>query len=77
MVRFRADLLPGYKIAWLLWPDAYSEGLATWPQDGEVDFPEGDLAGGFWAFMHSRWADRDRDRRHRSGGEQGGHVLIA
>jgi hypothetical protein len=52
MVRFKANLLPGYKIAWLLWPDAYSEGTATWPQDGEVDFPEGDMNGDFWAFMH-------------------------
>ncbi|MGK5110465.1 glycoside hydrolase family 16 protein [Geodermatophilus sp. CPCC 205506] len=36
-VRFRADEVPGYKIAWLLWPssDDWSE--------GELDFPEGSL----------------------------------
>jgi hypothetical protein len=52
MVRFRADLLPGYKTAWLLWPDAYDNGQASWPSDGEVDFPEGDLNGNIGAFMH-------------------------
>jgi beta-glucanase (GH16 family) len=39
-VRFRADKLPGYKTAWLLWPDS-----ERWPDDGEIDFPEGDLDG--------------------------------
>jgi hypothetical protein len=62
MVRFKANLLPGYKIAWLLWPDAYSEGTATWPQDGEVDFPEGDMNGGFWAFMHWRGGTNGFDK---------------
>jgi len=37
-VRFRADALPGYKTAWLLWPDSES-----WPAGGEIDFPEGNL----------------------------------
>jgi hypothetical protein len=48
-VRFRADPVPGYKTAWLLWP--VSE---TWPRDGEVDFPdgEGDLTGTISAYMH-------------------------
>ncbi|MFW3172999.1 glycoside hydrolase family 16 protein [Geodermatophilus sp. CPCC 206100] len=36
-VRFRTDEVPGYKVAWLLWPssDDWSE--------GEIDFPEGSL----------------------------------
>jgi beta-glucanase (GH16 family) len=34
-VRFRSDPLPGYSIAWLLWPDS-----GVWPRDGEIDFPE-------------------------------------
>jgi hypothetical protein len=34
-VRFRADPLPGYSMAWLLWPDS-----GVWPRDGEIDFPE-------------------------------------
>jgi beta-glucanase (GH16 family) len=46
-VRFRADSVPGYKTAWLLWPDS-----ETWPQGGEMDFPEGDLTGTIDAFMH-------------------------
>ena len=46
-VRFRADPVPGYKTAWLLWP---ASGL--WPADGEIDFPEGNLNGTIYAFMH-------------------------
>jgi beta-glucanase (GH16 family) len=45
-VRFRADSLPGYKTAWLLWPDS-----DNW-SDGEIDFPEGDLNGTIYAFDH-------------------------
>lgn len=46
-VRFRADAVPGYKIAWMLWPksDKWSE--------GEVDFPEADLTGNIWGFSHA------------------------
>ncbi|MGK5171946.1 family 16 glycosylhydrolase [Geodermatophilus sp. CPCC 205761] len=39
-VRFRADALPGYKIAWLLWPDD-----DDW-HDGELNFPEAYLDAG-------------------------------
>lgn len=45
-VRFRADTLPGYKIAWLLWPDS---GLRS---EGEIDFPEADLDARLKAFLH-------------------------
>jgi beta-glucanase (GH16 family) len=45
-VRFRADPVPGYKAAWLLWPDSNN-----WP-DGEIDFPEGNLNANFDGFMH-------------------------
>jgi len=46
--RLRADRIPGYKIAPLLWPDS-----DVWPRDGEIDFPEGDLNGKpLSAFMH-------------------------
>jgi hypothetical protein len=47
VIRFKADALPGYKTAWLLWPDSDS-----WPADGEIDFPEGDLNSNFDGFMH-------------------------
>ncbi|CAM3056051.1 glycoside hydrolase family 16 protein [Corallococcus sp. ZKHCc1 1396] len=46
-VRFKADPVPGYKTAWLLWPDS-----EVWPRDGEIDFPEGDLDGTISGFMH-------------------------
>lgn len=47
-LRMRADKIPGYKIAPLLWPDSES-----WPSDGEIDFPEGDLDGtALSAFSH-------------------------
>ncbi|RKH04821.1 glycosyl hydrolase family protein [Corallococcus sp. CA053C] len=46
-VRFRADAVPGYKTAWMLWPDS-----EVWPRDGEIDFPEGDLDGTLSGFMH-------------------------
>lgn len=46
-IRFRADSLHGYKTAWLLWPDSN-----TWPADGEMDFPEGDLDSTINAYLH-------------------------
>lgn len=46
-VRFKADPIPGYKTAWLLWPDS-----EIWPRDGEIDFPEGDLAGTISGYVH-------------------------
>jgi hypothetical protein len=42
-IRFRSDRIPGYKIAWLLWPDqgthitGSSSGVGG---NGEIDFPE-------------------------------------
>ena len=46
-VRFQSDSTPGYKAAWLLWPDS-----GVWPGDGEIDFPEGDLDSNMSAFAH-------------------------
>jgi hypothetical protein len=46
-VRFKADALGGFKLAWLLWPDS-----KQWPQDGEIDFPEGDLSRVIYAALH-------------------------
>ncbi|MEO5834271.1 MAG: glycoside hydrolase family 16 protein [Nakamurella sp.] len=45
-VRFKSDALPGYRTAWLLWPTS-----GRW-SEGEVDFPEGGLAGDMWGFNH-------------------------
>ncbi len=44
-VRFRADPIPNYKTAWLLWPDG------DWT-DGEIDFPEGNLDDNISGFSH-------------------------
>lgn len=46
-VRFKAEVLPGFKLAWLLWPDS-----KQWPQDGEIDFPEGDLGKVIYGAVH-------------------------
>jgi hypothetical protein len=56
-VRFRSDPIPGYKTAWLLWPDS-----DTWPRDGEIDFPEGGLDGSICAFMHHQGASGGSDQ---------------
>lgn len=45
-VRYRSDWLPGYGAGWLLWPDSNN-----W-NDGEIDFPEGGLAGTMMAHNH-------------------------
>jgi hypothetical protein len=49
--RFRADVIPGYKLVILLWPDSDDWG------EGEIDFPEvGELVSGregqIYAFLH-------------------------
>ena len=47
-VRFRTDLLHGYKMAWMLWPDS-----GVHPRDGEIDFPERNLdSPNVWGFVH-------------------------
>jgi beta-glucanase (GH16 family) len=46
-VRLRADPVPGWKIAFLLWPDS-----ERWPDDGEIDFPDADLEHDIGAFLH-------------------------
>jgi hypothetical protein len=45
-VRFKADNLPGFKTAFLLWPDSN-----IW-NEGEIDFPEGPLNGTMWGYNH-------------------------
>jgi len=55
-VRFRADQVPGYKTAWLLWPDSNQR------RDGEIDFPEANLDGTINAFMHEADANRGQEK---------------
>jgi hypothetical protein len=50
-VRFKADPVPGYKIAWLLWPDS-----DDWTQ-GEIDFPEASLDGTITGSSHRNDGD--------------------
>ena len=50
VMRMKAPVASGYKIAPLLWPDSN-----VWPSEGEIDFPEGDLDGkSFWAYAHHK-----------------------
>jgi len=58
-VRFLVERpTPGYKLAWLLWPDS-----ENFPGDGEIDFPEGRLdnvIGGYAHHMNGTWnSDQD------------------
>jgi glycosyl hydrolase family 16/fibronectin type III domain protein len=70
-VRFRATVNgPGYKTAWLLWPDS-----GNWPRDGEIDYPEGSLDGGFAGFVHHQGATSGSDQtRVPSSGSAGGYA---
>lgn len=55
-VRFRVDSgMKGWHSAWLLWPDS-----DTW-NDGEMDWPEGDLSGSMQAFTHYYGDARSQD----------------
>jgi hypothetical protein len=57
-VRFRSDRLPGYKIAWLLWPDS-----KNFPNDGEIDFPEADLdSSTISGYVHHQGATAGHDQ---------------
>ncbi|HEY6826311.1 MAG TPA: glycoside hydrolase family 16 protein [Gemmatimonadaceae bacterium] len=58
-IRFKMNRLPGYKVAWMLWPDSGIE-----PQDGNIDFPEVDLDGveTMRAFLHHEGATSDTDQ---------------
>lgn len=67
-VRFRADPVDGYKVAWLLWPES-----EVW-SDGEIDFPEGDLTRTITAFMHYVGAPTQQDYFGTGAGFAGWHV---
>lgn len=72
-VRFRGDPLPCYKTAWLLWPDS-----EVWPRDGEIDYPEGNLTGNIWGFVHRQGALTGADQFAVSSGvsSTGWHTAI-
>ncbi|MBM9467281.1 glycoside hydrolase family 16 protein [Nakamurella leprariae] len=55
-VRFRADPVPGFKTAFLLWPSDTAAGPGDW-NDGEIDFPEGNLNGSIFGYSHDRLGD--------------------
>jgi len=54
--------LPGYKVAWLLWPTT-----EVWPRDGEIDFPEGSMNAGadIEGYMHRQDATAGPDQDYR------------
>lgn len=54
-VRFKTDPTPGYKIAYLLWPDT-----DRW-SDGEIDFPEGSLDGTISGSVHDSQGNPSRN----------------
>lgn len=56
---------PGWKTAWLLWPDN-----GDWPKNGEIDFPEGSLNGTdtIHAFHHRQDATTGSDQDSRNSG---------
>ena len=45
--RFKIDPTPGFKAAWLFWPDSENQ-----PQDGEIDFPEADFDRPIHGYVH-------------------------
>jgi hypothetical protein len=55
-IRWRADPVAGYGLAFLLWPDS-----DEWPRDGEIDFPEGSLDGTTHAYAHYANPDGGQD----------------
>ncbi|WP_448614645.1 glycoside hydrolase family 16 protein [Modestobacter sp. URMC 112] len=56
-IRWRADPVAGYGLAFLLWPDS-----DAWPHDGEIDFPEGRLTGTIKAYAHHADANGEQDQ---------------
>lgn len=69
-VHFKTDKLPGYKIAWLLWPDS-----DDW-DDGEIDFPEANLDGRIEAFCHQPGNPREQDAFTSRRGTRGWRTAI-
>ncbi|MEJ7800879.1 MAG: glycoside hydrolase family 16 protein, partial [Ilumatobacter sp.] len=64
-VRFRSERLPGYKIAWLLWPDSGTNttGAVGGGGNGEIDFPEMNLdATEVAGFVHHQNATVNNDQ---------------
>lgn len=56
--RFKVDAVPGYKVAFLLWPDTTPNGG---PGNGEIDFPEFNFNSTIWGHFHRQgsttWSD--------------------
>jgi len=57
VIRLRADPVPGYKVAMVLWPDS-----ERWPIDGEIDFPEANLDGPILGFVHHQGGTSPNDQ---------------
>ena len=72
-VRFKSDAVAGYKTAWLLWPDS-----GKWPDDGEIDFPEGGLNDRISGYMHyaSAGGGQDAFENLSSYGGSGWHTAV-
>lgn len=68
VIRFEADPVPGYKPAWLLWPDSND-----W-SDAEIDSPRRDLNSTFDAYMHHRADPTAQDAYSTGATYTGGHT---
>ncbi|TXG92407.1 glycosyl hydrolase family 16 [Rhodococcus rhodnii] len=49
-IKVSHPMITGYRLAMLLWPQS-----ENWPEDGEINFPEGPLTGPIFGFHH--WAE--------------------
>jgi beta-glucanase (GH16 family) len=57
-LRWRTDAIPGYYGVPLLWPQS-----EDYLKDGEIDWPEGNLAGNFYGFIHHTGATSGGDQK--------------
>ena len=69
VTRFRADAVAGWGAVFLLWPTSN-----VWPLNGEMDFPEGDLAEPMGAFFHHANADGSKESFAINGGWSAWHT---
>jgi hypothetical protein len=78
--RFRVlDNTPGYKIAWMLWPQNSDNGTQNWPAGGEHDFIEGSMSGGIEANHHWYLATAGSQQDHWAAGKNFGtgyHTIV-
>lgn len=58
VIRFKTETTPGYKLAWLLWPDKNESCLSC-----EIDFPELELDSEISGFMHYKQQSENEEHK--------------